>query len=228
MTSCNICGGEVFSTGPGGRLSHNGKKPSCDGCFSLERHRIFRRVFERLYDEDFKNCTALQFSNDNTITPGSLKSLEVSIYDGDNSLDLQAINKADNSFDIVVCNHVIEHVQDDRAALRELDRIAAPEGFIFLSFPLPLRFAHTLDWGHPDPKMHGHYRVYGMDVVTLLRAQLGDRYIVMFCDSDPVTTTSDAVFLITSSRKRFQRLAGKLDNHLLINAPELSSLYQAL
>jgi len=50
---------------------------------------------------------------------------------------------ADGSFDFIICSHVLEHVQDDRAAMRELCRVLAPEGRAILMVPILLTQAHT-------------------------------------------------------------------------------------
>jgi len=42
---------------------------------------------------------------------------------------------ADNAFDIVVCNHVLEHIFQTENALRELKRVTQPEGIILLGIP---------------------------------------------------------------------------------------------
>ncbi len=44
-TACNICGGQNFAPGPGGRLAAFGKPPKCVRCGSLERHRVLHRIF---------------------------------------------------------------------------------------------------------------------------------------------------------------------------------------
>ena len=51
---CPICGGTVFGPGPKGRMAPNGSLPRCAGCQSLERHRIFRIMFEKLGPEEFR------------------------------------------------------------------------------------------------------------------------------------------------------------------------------
>ncbi|MEX2263425.1 MAG: class I SAM-dependent methyltransferase [Bryobacteraceae bacterium] len=50
--------------------------------------------------------------------------------------DAECLPYADGSFEGAVCNFVFEHFSDPRAALRELDRILLPNGFLYISFPL--------------------------------------------------------------------------------------------
>lgn len=60
---------------------------------------------------------------------------EVSIYGSPTSLDFQAIDRPDGIYDFVICNHVLEHVADDRAAYRELIRILKPTGILQFTVP---------------------------------------------------------------------------------------------
>jgi SAM-dependent methyltransferase len=61
---------------------------------------------------------------------------------------------ADDSFDLAVCLDVIEHLQDDLAALRELRRVIAPGGFLLVTVP-----AYQSLWSGHDTLNH-HYRRY--------------------------------------------------------------------
>ena len=51
-------------------------------------------------------------------------------------LDIQATGLPDRSYDVVVCNHVLEHVDDFRVALAEIRRILRPGGSLICSFPM--------------------------------------------------------------------------------------------
>lgn len=66
------------------------------------------------------------------------------------------------SFDLVVCLDVIEHLQDDRAALRELRRVLAPGGALLVTVP-----AYQWLWSGHDVVNH-HHRRYSR--ATLRRA----------------------------------------------------------
>jgi SAM-dependent methyltransferase len=91
-------------------------------------------------------------------------------------LDIMAIELPDSSFDAVICSHVLEHVDDDRAAMRELSRITAPGGWCIVMVPLDLGREHTYE----DPLIvapaereraflqHDHVRLYAPDIASRL------------------------------------------------------------
>ncbi len=68
----------------------------------------------------------------------------------------------DESFDFIICSHVLEHVRDDRQAMRELHRILSPEGLAILMVPILLTASHTdEDPGESDPQ--SRIRRFGQD-----------------------------------------------------------------
>ncbi len=147
---CPICGSREFVPGPKGRMAPNGMLPRCANCGSLERHRIFRLMFERLGTEEFRDLDAIQFSPDPTLDPSWFRRFELSIFGEGESLDIQAIDRPDGTYGFVACSHVLEHVADDRAALHELLRIAAPDGLLYLVVPDPFREETHPRLGFPE------------------------------------------------------------------------------
>jgi len=216
MKICNICGGHAFGGGPGGRMSITGVPPRCEKCQSLERHRAYRSVFNKLIDESYKNLSFLQFSQDKTVKPEWFNSHEISIYSGENSLDLQKIERESNHYDIVMCNHVLEHVPYDNSALCELLRITKIDGFVFLTVPSPLSHDTTMDWGYPKVDQHGHYRIYGKDFASILKRYLPFAWIVSSKLIDEVTETEDIVFFLCLSEIRVQNITNKLPNTVVL------------
>jgi SAM-dependent methyltransferase len=179
MKKCIICGNTSFGPGPNGRMSKLGLPPRCNTCQSLERHRAFRCVAIALNKIlDFQKMRALQFSTDRAFDPSWFSEFETSIWGGENSLDVQNIDRKDCSYDFVICNHVIEHVADDYAAVRELVRICSETGLVFLSFPDPLNRDNTSDWGYPKQENHGHYRIYGRDARERFREVLSNVFLI--------------------------------------------------
>ena len=95
----------------------------------------------------------------------------------DLQLDVTALDLPDGAFDAIVCSHVLEHVADDGAAMRELCRVTAPGGFVLVMVPLALDRATTYE----DPAItahdgrrrsflqHDHVRLYAPDIADRLR-----------------------------------------------------------
>lgn len=208
---CVICGNDTFGTGPRGRLSFSGVPPRCKKCQSLERHRALRSVYENLRGPlGFETLRALQISQDRSIVPSWFTHHEVSIYGGANSIDIQAIDRADGSYDLIVCNHVLEHVPDDKAALSELVRVLSADGILQLAVPGPFRIKATVDWGYPKESDHGHYRLYGPEGVPKLVSWLGEVALIVFNARDDVTGSPERMYFVSRSLKRIQQIAACL------------------
>jgi SAM-dependent methyltransferase len=105
-------------------------------------------------------------------------------------LDVTALPFADRSFDAVVCNHVLEHVDDDRAAMNEFRRVLRPDGWAILQSPLdPSRPITYEDPSVKEPadreRLFGqfdHVRLYGRDYYDRLDAAGFDVEAVPFAE----------------------------------------------
>ena len=96
----------------------------------------------------------------------------------DLELDLTALDLPDACFDAVLCSHVLEHIPDDAAAMRELRRVTAPGGWCLVMVPLDVTRAET----HEDPAVvtpearrreflqDDHVRLYAPDIAGRLAA----------------------------------------------------------
>ncbi len=90
--------------------------------------------------------------------------------------DLLDLPFEDNSFDVVFCNHVLEHIEDDHQAMRELYRVLRTGGWGVVQVPLRNANQETYeDFTITDPKerqkhfgQYDHVRWYGMDYFTRL------------------------------------------------------------
>jgi SAM-dependent methyltransferase len=95
----------------------------------------------------------------------------------DLKLDVQDMPFANESFDVVFCNHVLEHVDDDRQAMREIYRVLRPEGWALLMCPLGRKLDITIEDPHtrtPTARLanygqEDHVRLYGSDYFDRLR-----------------------------------------------------------
>lgn len=212
---CVICGGKNFGAGPGGRLAVNGSLPRCETCQSLERHRAIRGFFANVYDRDlFIELDVLQFSMDAAVKPEWFKSYEFSVYGGHNSLDLQEIGKESGSYDLVICNHVLEHVPNDGAAIEEMARVIKLDGLVFLTVPDPARRTKTVDWGFPDMSRHGHFREYGSDIIERFDRHIPSVFVLKVQLEDAVTQTADVAYIFAHQQNRLLRQLRKVGYHL--------------
>lgn len=202
LSLCNFCGGSEFVPGPKGRLSKTKKPPLCKKCGSLERHRVLRQVNIKLQEVcPFDSYSCLHISEDISVESEWFKDYELSVYGKKNSIDLQKIDRPDCSYDLVVCNHVLEHVENDVSALKELFRIFDKDGFFQLSVPEPIRARETVDWGYADKSQFGHYRIYGIDIEDKFKQAMTEDicYLKVYA-SDPVTKDKDMCFLFFKSK----------------------------
>ena len=90
-------------------------------------------------------------------------------------MDVTRIPHLDDTFDAIICSHVLEHVPDDRGAIRELHRVLAPDGWAILQVPI------SADPTFEDPSItspeererrfgqYDHVRRYGPDYMDRLR-----------------------------------------------------------
>jgi SAM-dependent methyltransferase len=98
--------------------------------------------------------------------------------DVDLRLDLTKLDLPDASFEAVICSHVLEHIPDDAAAMRELRRVTAPGGWCLVMVPLDLGREQTYeDPSICDPSererafwQHDHVRLYAPDISKRLQA----------------------------------------------------------
>ncbi len=132
---CPLCESRVRRFYPAGL----DRRPDarCPVCGSLERHRLFRIVAEKrtdLFDERARRV--LHIAPEGAIErlvrrlPG-VRYLSADLEDPRAMvrMDITDIGYPDGSFDVLLCSHVLEHVPDDRKALREFYRVLSPGGW---------------------------------------------------------------------------------------------------
>ena len=170
---------ETFDTE---RYRNTDQKAVCPICRSLPRHRILVSWMDRNID-GIKGRNILVFARSRALGSwmdrNGIVSVSADLYNpADLKLDIEDTGLGDDSFDLIICNHVLEHVSDYRKALRELHRIVRPGGRVIVSFPVDPRFdtvyeaAGTVSeqerirlFGQAD-----HLRVFGKDSPELLRS----------------------------------------------------------
>ena len=105
----------------------------------------------------------------------SLKNLDYTTADLDSPiadihLDVMKMDIPDNTYDVVICNHVLEHVKDANVAMREILRVLKPGGWAILLVPIRMDVDTNEDPSVTDPKerqrlygQYDHVRQFGRD-----------------------------------------------------------------
>lgn len=194
---CNICGSIEFEAGFKGRLT-NGIAPMCSGCKGVERHRIVRSMYEPL-EPLISQWRALHFAPDHSVDKNWFKEYIGSSYGGPNSLDMMDTKLPDGSFDLVLSNHVLEHVQDDFLALNESLRLVGDTGIVHVCVPTPTHRWTTEDWGFADPNINEHYRDYGADFPQTVLHKYPRIQIACVVGFDKITGVGDIVYFFSKN-----------------------------
>jgi len=174
---CPICDHQYGKFLPYGRKAR--ENSLCPNCLALERHRLlwvylkdktslFNQA-QRLLHIAPEYCFIDRFE--------SLNHLDYITADIESPLakvkmDIHHMPFEDNSFDCVLCNHVMEHLTDDRRAMKEIIRVLKPGGWAIIQVPFfPPVPEHTFedsDITSPGDRMKqfgqkDHIRLYGKD-----------------------------------------------------------------
>lgn len=175
---CPICKSHYRQFLPYGRIN---TRPNalCPNCLSLERHRLIW-----LYLQEKTNffqtklnvlhiapepCFMKRFEklHGNTYITADIESPLAKV-----KMDIHQIPFGENHFDVVLCNHVLEHVENDIKAMTEIKRVLKPGGWAILQVPFfsPVPDVTFEDASITDPrereKIFGqddHVRMFGKD-----------------------------------------------------------------
>lgn len=214
---CPVCETSSRRFAPGGSTPR--EDALCVHCGALERHRFFWLYVSRrtdLFDGKPKkmlhvapeSCfrSALQQRLGEGYITADLISPEAMV-----KMDITNINYPDQYFDVIYCSHVLEHVQDDRRAMREFYRTLKNNGWAILLAPI------TADKTFEDPTIvdpedrlrvfgqEDHVRRYGPDYVDRLRdagfhveiTEVNDLVLIEEAQRMGLAPASDKIFFCT-------------------------------
>lgn len=148
----------------------------CPQCWALERHRLFALAAQRGLI-DFRGKDVLSFAAETAIgiLAAEARSYKTSNFPeangADFSFNMEDIDLPDASYDLIICSHILEHV-DDRKALGELFRILRPGGQLVFMVPVIEGWDRTYEnpairterERHIHFGQFDHVRYYGADV----------------------------------------------------------------
>jgi len=152
---------------------------------SLERHRLLWLYLNNETDFFTAPKKVLHFAPEQAFYKlfRNQKNLDYTTTDlfsplADVKADICNLPFEDNSYDVILCNHVLEHIPDDTKAMQELYRVLKPGGMGIFQIPQDLKREKTFeDNSITDPKeraaifgQYDHVRVYGRDYFDKLRS----------------------------------------------------------
>lgn len=165
-----------------GKQRDNALSPST---LSLERHRLLWLYLKNETNFFTAKLKVLHFAPEQAFYKRFrvLKNLDYITTDlnsplADVKADICNLPFADNEFDVILCNHVLEHIPDDSKAMQELYRVLKPEGMGIFQIPQDLSRETTFeDDTITDKKerakifgQYDHVRIYGRDYFDKLRS----------------------------------------------------------
>lgn len=161
------------------------RRVTCPHCHSYDRERLLYFFLRERTDIFTRPQKVLHFSPELCIAE-RLKSVghrpyaTVDLFPMPDVVvlsDICRLSFGSNVFDALICCHVLEHIDDDRLAMRELLRVLKPGGWAVLQVPVSLKLESTFE----DPtvvtdedrmRVFGqgdHVRIYAMDYIDRLR-----------------------------------------------------------
>lgn len=187
---CNICNNKVADFLPAGMKNNIFEKHHiigggyrtnciCPYCAACDRERWIYYVIK--YKTDISKITGrvLHFAPEKMISEYIKSNANIDYYTGDlvsgramHVTDITNIQYKDETFDYVICNHVMEHIPDEEKAVNEIKRVLKQNGKWIFSFPICIDMKTYEDSAITSPSarleaygQEDHVRLYGNDYV---------------------------------------------------------------
>lgn len=157
----------------------------CPHCSSHPRHRLIQLYLQKETDLFFKPQKLLHVAPEKIFQRKFKKmqhldyiTIDINARGVDYAYNVCALPFASNSFDIVLCNHVLEHVENDKEAIKEIYRVLKPGGWAMLNVPIDTTRSQTFEDSSiisPKDRKHfywqeDHRRLYGLDYKSKLES----------------------------------------------------------
>lgn len=187
--TCLICNSTYNKFGDYGEYKVR-QNASCHKCGSLERHRVLWKYLndkkllnkklsilhfapEKVFYDIFSGLSNVEYFPCDLNPKAYNQSGKAKIIEA----DITKIPFEANSFDFVFCNHVLEHIPDDKLAMSELFRVMKDGGFGIFQVPIDYNREETYeDFSITAPEdrekafgQHDHVRWYGRDYKDKLK-----------------------------------------------------------
>jgi len=156
----------------------------CPKCKSLDRHRLLWLYFKDNPGLFKRGMNLLHFAPEPCFENEFIRMKDINYITADLDpaaamiqMDITNICYEDNYFDAIICNHVLEHVEDDKKAMQELYRVLNLGGWAVLMIPVDINRKETYeDFSKITPEdrlkhfeQEDHVRIYGFDYIDRLK-----------------------------------------------------------
>ena len=186
---CPLCGCRRRKFLPYGYVTQR-ENALCPNCLALERHRTLwlwllresdigrgAMALPRLLHVAPEVALMRKFHKIYVAQPADYVTADLESPLADLHFDIQHIPLEDESFDAVICNHIMEHVEDDRQAMREIKRILRKGGWGVILSPIDMQREKTFEDDTITDEaertrifgQYDHRRIYGRDYAERLR-----------------------------------------------------------
>jgi SAM-dependent methyltransferase len=173
---CNICnweGRRFFAIAGASYIRYNA---ICPACGSAERNRALIKYMNKRGSLDRSGLKCLEIGPfRGSRAYFEARSCDYISIDNDSEfatrkMDVTRLEFPENSLDLIICSHVLEHVVDDIQAMREIYRALRNEGTCNIMVPFNRSKTATIEYEKPNPQDPLHVRHYGMDIVERMKS----------------------------------------------------------
>jgi SAM-dependent methyltransferase len=173
---CPVCNGHFRKFLPYGNKGLDNRL--CPKCLSLERHRLIWLFLNQKTDFFTAQLKVLHIAPEQPFLKKfkRLRNLNYTTADlespiADVKMDIRDMPFEDNTFDALICNHVLEHIDNELKATKEIFRVLKKGGWAILQVPMDTSIKETFeDLSITNPKdrerlfgQYDHVRLYGRD-----------------------------------------------------------------
>lgn len=148
----------------------NWSQYNCSNCKANDRDRLAALFFKRTITDDKNNLSLLDIAPSNQLSSFfkkfnalTVRTADLMMQDvDDTNMDITSMPYKDENFDIFICSHVLEHIEDDAKAMSELFRVLKKGGWGLAMAPIHTGINSSIE-NKTINSVEDRWRFYGQD-----------------------------------------------------------------